>query len=101
MHWLLGQSLTARGYVFEGTLKDTYHTVYDVTYAPFTLYASTILMLGMTIICWLAYYHKREGFIPTMYGSVRACYAATVGMKKIGRTGVKWGDCIYPPSFAV
>jgi len=97
MHWLLGQSLSARGYIYEGTEENTYHAVYDVIYAPFPLYASTILMLGMTIVCWWAYYYKREGFIPTMYGSARACYAGTVGTTKIGSNGLKWGDLGKPP----
>jgi hypothetical protein len=37
----------------------------------------------------------REGFIPTMYGSLRVIWASTATLEEIGERGVKWGDCEY------
>lgn len=54
------------------------------------------MMIVMTGVCWWAFTYTREGFIPQMYGSVRACCASTseltgadFGMNK---KGIKWGD---------
>jgi hypothetical protein len=52
-------------------------------------------MLAMTVLCWRLYFTTREGFIPSMYGSVRVIWASTVMLEEIGERGVKWGGCGY------
>jgi hypothetical protein len=49
-------------------------------------------MVAMTVICWWAFTYTREGFIPQMYGSIRACCAATTELTDFGQQGIIWGD---------
>ncbi|KAF8248073.1 hypothetical protein K440DRAFT_680348 [Wilcoxina mikolae CBS 423.85] len=95
MHWLLGQSLVAREWVLMGIEEGKQHIIYEVAYAPFPLFAATFCMVMMTWGCWWAFFYTREGFIPTMYGSVRVMCSSTVGLKDIRRRGIIWGDCEY------
>ena len=53
-------------------------------------------MLAMTSVCWWAFTYKREGFIPQMYGSMRACCSATTDLDTFGKEGTLWGDREYP-----
>lgn len=48
--------------------------------------------MAMTATCWWAYTYRREGFIPQMYGSIRACCAATSELDMFPRAGIQWGD---------
>lgn len=58
-------------------------------------------MLAMTVTCWWAFTYKREGFMPQMYGSIRACCAATTDLRDFPREGIQWGDrkCFQSHSF--
>ena len=94
MHWLLGQCIQAREWVLFGVDREE-HVVYDVAYSPTAWFAATAFMLAMTVLCWRLYFTTREGFIPSMYGSVRVIWASTVMLEEIGERGVKWGDCEY------
>jgi hypothetical protein len=53
-------------------------------------------MIATTAVCWWAFTYTREGFIPQMYGSVRACCAATSELTDtdfgINEKGILWGD---------
>jgi hypothetical protein len=93
MHWLLGQCIVAREWILMSIQDKKKHIIYDIAYAPYPVFAATIFMVAMTFGCWWAFFHTREGFIPTMYGSVRVICSSTVGLEDIRRRGVKWGDC--------
>ena len=92
MHWLIGQCMQAREWVLFGDGHREEHVIYDVAYAPAPLFAATGFMLLMTAVCWRLFFNTREGFIPTMYGSVRVIWASTMKLEEIGERGVKWGD---------
>lgn len=64
----------------------------EVIFATYSIWLSTVLMMAMTATCWWAFTYRREGFIPQMYGSIRACCAATTELGIFPREGVKWGD---------
>lgn len=49
-------------------------------------------MTGMTATCWWAFTYKREGFMPQMYGSIRACCSATTELEHFTEKGIQWGD---------
>ena len=63
-----------------------------VTFAPYPIFLSTAAMLAMTSTCWWAFTYKREGFMPQMYGSIRACCAAVTELKSFPNEGIQWGD---------
>lgn len=65
----------------------------QVVTASYPVFLSTTLMIGMTTLCWWAFTFKREGFMPQMYGSIRACCSATTELDDFAREGVQWGDC--------
>ncbi|KAL9004205.1 MAG: hypothetical protein Q9188_002955 [Gyalolechia gomerana] len=95
MHWLLGQSISTK----ETIWSDGAHGVhpfeasrYDVVYGAYAIWVSTVLMLTQTGICWWAFSYSREGFMPQMYGSIRACCAATTELKGFPKDGIQWGD---------
>lgn len=48
-------------------------------------------MMAMTATCWWASY-TREGFMPQMFGSIRACCAATTELEDFREEGIQWGD---------
>lgn len=50
-------------------------------------------MMAMTATCWWAFTYTREGFMPTMFGSIRACCAATTELEEFPDEGIQWGDC--------
>lgn len=47
----------------------------------------------MTATCWWAFTYTREGFMPQMFGSIRACCAATTELEDFSKEGIQWGDC--------
>lgn len=55
-------------------------------------------MMFMTGLCWWAFTYRREGFIPQMYGSMRACCAATSELEDFPKEGIQWGDRKPPKS---
>ncbi|KAF9636811.1 hypothetical protein BFW01_g7707 [Lasiodiplodia theobromae] len=51
------------------------------------------LLLLIAILCWVALSYRRNGFIPSMFGSVRVLCAAAGELRDIPEDGhVKWGD---------
>ncbi|MCJ1267875.1 hypothetical protein MMC22_007761 [Lobaria immixta] len=104
MHWLLGQAISTtelvwldRKYRFHskfpadsGEVQE--HSMYTIGYGTYSIWLSTILMVTMTATCWWAFTYKREGFMPQMYGSIRACCAATTELRSFPREGIQWGD---------
>ncbi|KAB8290190.1 hypothetical protein EYC80_011059 [Monilinia laxa] len=92
MHWLLGESISTVESIFTDKESRVEHSVYFVTYAAYPIFLSTVLMVGQTVICWWAFTYRREGFIPQMYGSIRACCASTSELEDFGRDGIQWGD---------
>ncbi|KAL8818852.1 MAG: hypothetical protein Q9223_002596 [Gallowayella weberi] len=95
MHWLLGQSISTKETIWSDR-TDPAHPVeysrYDVVYGAYAVWLSTALMLAQTGICWWAFTYSREGFMPQMYGSIRACCAATTQLARFPRAGIQWGD---------
>lgn len=95
MHWLLGQSISTKETIWADR-SDPAHPYelsrYDIVYGAYAIWLSTVLMLAQTGICWWAFTYSREGFMPQMYGSIRACCAATMELKHFPRTGIQWGD---------
>ncbi|KAL8754967.1 MAG: hypothetical protein Q9199_003976 [Rusavskia elegans] len=95
MHWLLGQSISTKETIWSDS-TDPSNPVefsgYDVVYGAYSVWLSTILMLAQTGICWWAFTYSREGFMPQMYGSIRACCAATTQLTTFPKAGVQWGD---------
>ncbi|KAL8802277.1 MAG: hypothetical protein Q9182_003929 [Xanthomendoza sp. 2 TL-2023] len=95
MHWLLGQSISTKETIWSD-LTDPAHPVefsqYDVVYGTYAIWLSTALMLAQTGICWWAFTYSREGFMPQMYGSIRACCAATTQLARFPHAGIQWGD---------
>ncbi|KAF7880702.1 uncharacterized protein EAF01_011971 [Botrytis porri] len=92
MHWLLGESISTVESIYTDPTYGVEHSVYFVTYAAYPIFLSTLLMIGQTVICWWAFTYRREGFIPQMYGSIRACCASTSELEDFGRGGIQWGD---------
>ncbi|KAI4120921.1 MAG: hypothetical protein LQ338_006672 [Usnochroma carphineum] len=95
MHWLLGQSISTKETIWSDQ-SDRAHPFeasrYDIVYGAYAIWLSTVLMLTQTGICWWAFTYSREGFMPQMYGSIRACCAATTDLKSFPRAGIQWGD---------
>ncbi|KAL8901305.1 MAG: hypothetical protein Q9207_005262 [Kuettlingeria erythrocarpa] len=95
MHWLLGQSISTKETIWSDR-SDPAHAYessrYDIVYGAYAVWLSTVLMLAQTGVCWWAFTYSREGFMPQMYGSIRACCAATTELKHFPRTGIQWGD---------
>ncbi|KAL8935344.1 MAG: hypothetical protein Q9216_005474 [Gyalolechia sp. 2 TL-2023] len=95
MHWLLGQSISTKETIwFDGAdgANRFESSRYDVVYGAYAIWVSTVLMLMQTGICWWAFSYSREGFMPQMYGSIRACCAATTELKSFPKEGIQWGD---------
>ncbi|KAL8965133.1 MAG: hypothetical protein Q9197_006661, partial [Variospora fuerteventurae] len=95
MHWLLGQSISTKESIWSD-FSDPSHPFeasrYDVVYGAYAIWLSTVLMLAQTGVCWWAFTYSREGFMPQMYGSIRACCAATTDLKSFPGAGIQWGD---------
>ncbi|KAL8714240.1 MAG: hypothetical protein Q9220_001969 [cf. Caloplaca sp. 1 TL-2023] len=95
MHWLLGQSISTKETIWSD-LSDPAHPFeasrYDIVYGAYSVWLSTILMLAQTAVCWWAFTYSREGFMPQMYGSIRAACAATTELKSFPKAGIMWGD---------
>ncbi|KAH6712703.1 hypothetical protein BKA61DRAFT_484042 [Leptodontidium sp. MPI-SDFR-AT-0119] len=96
MHWLLGQAISTTETIYTDHVHGIEHSIYFVTYAAYPIFMSTILMIAMTVICWWAFAYTREGFIPQMYGSIRACCASTTDLFDFNTDGILWGDRTYP-----
>ncbi|KAL8993327.1 MAG: hypothetical protein Q9169_006432 [Polycauliona sp. 2 TL-2023] len=95
MHWLLGQSISTKETIwsdYTDPSNPVEYSQYNVVYGAYAVWVSTILMLAQTGICWWAFTYSREGFMPQMYGSIRACCAATTQLTTFPRAGIKWGD---------
>ncbi|KAL8831415.1 MAG: hypothetical protein Q9170_005296 [Blastenia crenularia] len=95
MHWLLGQSISTKETIWSDNADRSSPfeaSRYDIVYGAYAIWLSTVLMLVQTGICWWAFTYSREGFMPQMYGSIRACCAATTELKTFPITGIQWGD---------
>lgn len=92
MHWLLGQAISTTETIYTDHVHRIEHSIYFVTYAAYPIFMSTILMIAMTVVCWWAFTYTREGFIPQMYGSIRACCASTTELYDFNAIGIQWGD---------
>ncbi|TVY43133.1 hypothetical protein LSUB1_G001320 [Lachnellula subtilissima] len=92
MHWLLGQAISTTETIFTDPEHKVEHSTYFVTFAAYPIFISTILMIAMTAVCWWAFTFTREGFIPQMYGSIRACCASTAELEDFAYEGIQWGD---------
>ncbi|KAL8924807.1 MAG: hypothetical protein Q9172_002522 [Xanthocarpia lactea] len=95
MHWLLGQSISTKETIwadYTDPLNPVEFSRYDVVYGAYAVWLSTILMLSQTGICWWAFTYSREGFMPQMYGSIRALCAATTELTRFPEAGIQWGD---------
>ncbi|MCJ1478825.1 hypothetical protein MMC13_007509 [Lambiella insularis] len=96
MHWMLGQAISTIEITWVDRIANTSHSQNSVVYAVYPVWISTLLMLAMTSICWWAFTYRREGFIPQMYGSMRACGSATTELDSFSREGIMWGDLTAP-----
>ncbi|KAI4098222.1 MAG: hypothetical protein L6R37_006592 [Teloschistes peruensis] len=95
MHWLLGQSISTKETIWADFNDPSNHweaSQYDIVYGAYAVWLSTVLMLAQTGICWWAFTYSREGFMPQMYGSIRACCAATTRLTSFPKEGIQWGD---------
>ncbi|KAL8772117.1 MAG: hypothetical protein Q9194_004689 [Teloschistes cf. exilis] len=95
MHWLLGQSISTKETIWADFNDPSNHweaSRYDIVYGAYAVWLSTVLMLAQTGICWWAFTYSREGFMPQMYGSIRACCAATTQLTSFPKEGIQWGD---------
>ena len=115
MHWLLGQSISTTETIVADYTDPNHpweHSQYSVcvpcvnfiqfitltrfnmqiVYATYAIWLSTILMMGITVACWWTFTYRREGFMPQMYGSIRACCAATTELEGFSGKGIQWGD---------
>ncbi|KAL8630783.1 hypothetical protein Q9189_003543 [Teloschistes chrysophthalmus] len=95
MHWLLGQSISTKETIWADFTDPHNHweaSRYDIVYGAYAVWLSTILMLAQTGVCWWAFTYSREGFMPQMYGSIRACCAATTQLTSFPKEGIQWGD---------
>ncbi|KAF2494006.1 hypothetical protein BU16DRAFT_512224 [Lophium mytilinum] len=93
-HWMIGEALQTQESVWRDTKGDhpIEHSQYIIVYAAYPLWAATVLILFMTGLCWWAFTYRREGFIPQMFGSLRACCAATSELDDFTPDGIQWGD---------
>lgn len=62
---------------------------------PSALWGSCALMMGMTVGCWWAFTYSREGYIPQMFGSIRAVCSAVSELTDFPVGGIMWGDCKF------
>ena len=110
MHWMLSQAVSTREKVWSNTKAGVEVSQYEVcmarpiqreyaltcscqiTYGSYPVWITTILLLAMCASCWWAFAYRREGFIPQMYGSIRACCSATAQLDDFPKEGVQWGD---------
>ena len=95
MHWLLAQSISTKETIWADKtdpLNPFEVSSYDVVYGAYAVWLSTALMLAQTGVCWWCFTYSREGFMPQMYGSIRACCAATSELTTFPKEGTKWGD---------
>jgi len=108
MHWLLGQAISTVETIYTDPDHGIEHSIYfvrqsfcpekftnkltQVTYAAYPIFLSTVLMVAMTAVCWWAFTYTREGFIPQMYGSIRAACASTTELTDFTKEGILWGD---------
>ncbi|KAF2813075.1 uncharacterized protein BDZ99DRAFT_381773 [Mytilinidion resinicola] len=93
-HWMIGEALQTQESVWRDTNGDhpIEHSKYVIVYAAYPLWGATVLVLVMTGLCWWAFTYRREGFIPQMFGSLRACCAATSELDDFTPEGIQWGD---------
>ncbi|KAI4226391.1 MAG: hypothetical protein L6R36_003199 [Xanthoria steineri] len=95
MHWLLGQSISTKETIWSDDTDGSNpveFSRYDIVFGAYAIWLSTLLMLMQTGICWWAFTYSREGFMPQMYGSIRACCAATTQLTTFPQAGIQWGD---------
>ncbi|KAE9375205.1 hypothetical protein N431DRAFT_369428 [Stipitochalara longipes BDJ] len=92
MHWLLGQAISTIETIYTDPQHHVEHSIYTVTYASYPIFISTVLIIGMTAVCWWAFTYRREGFIPQMYGTVRTLCASTTELIDFNPDGILWGD---------
>ncbi|KAK8181266.1 hypothetical protein BC567DRAFT_284561 [Phyllosticta citribraziliensis] len=95
MHWLLGLAIYADEIVLESALRAD--STYQVVTVPSALWGSCVLMLGMTTACWWAFTYSREGYIPQMFGSMRAVCSAVSELADFPVEGIMWGDLTRTP----
>ncbi|KAB2572431.1 hypothetical protein DBV05_g8912 [Lasiodiplodia theobromae] len=90
MHWLLGLAILAK----EEIVDDGFviYSRYNIVTVPDGVWGSCALLLAMTSACWWAYTYRREGFIPQMFGSIRALCASTSNLSDFPMEGIHWGD---------
>ncbi|RDI78228.1 hypothetical protein Vi05172_g11687 [Venturia inaequalis] len=100
MHWLLGQAIATKEWVWDNPgnatmgIEGNVSSRYEVVYAAYPVWLTTLLMLVMTSICWYAFSYSRQGYMPQMYGSIRVLCASTTEMtsKSFPSEGIMWGD---------
>ncbi|KAE9962262.1 hypothetical protein BLS_000582 [Venturia inaequalis] len=100
MHWLLGQAIATKEWVWDNPgnatmgIEGNVSSRYEVVYAAYPVWLTTLLMLVMTSICWYAFSFSRQGYMPQMYGSIRVLCASTTEMtsKSFPSEGIMWGD---------
>lgn len=93
-HWMLGEALQSQetAWVKRSPSRQIEHSVYTITYAAYSVWGVTFLILLMTGICWWTFTYKREGFMPQMFGSIRVLMAATTQLDDFPENGIQWGD---------
>ncbi|KAL1383772.1 hypothetical protein HDK64DRAFT_341102 [Phyllosticta capitalensis] len=95
MHWLLGLAIYADETVIVSALRQD--SMYKVVTVPSALWGSCALMMGMTVGCWWAFTYSREGYIPQMFGSIRAVCSAVSELTDFPVGGIMWGDLTGKP----
>ncbi|KAK7522965.1 uncharacterized protein IWZ02DRAFT_490369 [Phyllosticta citriasiana] len=95
MHWLLGLAIYADETVMASDSRQD--SVYKVVTVPSALWGSFALMLVMTFACGWAFTYSREGYIPQMFGSMRAVCSAASELNDFPREGIMWGDLTGKP----
>ncbi|OCL07708.1 hypothetical protein AOQ84DRAFT_294579 [Glonium stellatum] len=87
-HWMIGEALQTQELIWRDTYaagESVEHSKYYIVWAAYPVWLATFLVLTMTGGCWWAFTYKREGFMPQMFGSIRACCAATTNLDDFPR----------------
>ncbi|QDS73482.1 hypothetical protein FKW77_009136 [Venturia effusa] len=84
MHWLLGQAIATKEWVYDNPGNSTFgvqgntSSQYEVVYAAYPVWLTTLLMLTMTSVCWYAFSYSRQGYMPQIHFLAKEYYGETV-----------------------
>ncbi|KAK7733362.1 hypothetical protein SLS57_000377 [Botryosphaeria dothidea] len=93
-HWIISLAIQTTEEHIAGKSSSKVYNIIGIN--PAACLGCAGLMVLITAICWIAFSYRREGYIPSMFGSVRVLCAAAGELHEIPEDGhLKWGDRKY------